>query len=310
MTCVVAGRSSKNDATFLPRLPNPPKLTSSIPARHGLRRSSGESKFASMNEFISTRYSCSSQSQNRPNASASLVFENCRISSVIASRPWRTNNVEPSAYTARYIGSTGLILTKSSMSAPAALNASARRFGMVSTVGPLSSRKPSEISIPARPPGIASRSTIVMSWPRFERWAAADRPPKSCADHDDADQTLSGAHVVSEVDERELRLIGEVGTIDRVDRRGSERRDVFLEFVEGAGVDDDLLDLLDLRRSEGRIADEIEHARARCRRGRPCGRAAVSACPRAGRRRPACRSRGVAERTEHVVAELERLAER
>ena len=49
---------------------------------------------------------------------------------------------------------------------------------MVSTVGPLSSRKPSATTIAGAPARRRlDRSTIVMSWPRFDRCAAADRPP-------------------------------------------------------------------------------------------------------------------------------------
>ncbi len=45
--------SSKNDATFLPSLPNPPSRTSASPSRQGFTRSSGESRLVSMNERIS-----------------------------------------------------------------------------------------------------------------------------------------------------------------------------------------------------------------------------------------------------------------
>ena len=75
------------------------------------------------------------------------------------------------------MGSTGRMVTKSAMSAPAAANVSASSPGMVSTVGPVSSRYPPSATTAARPPGAADRSTIVTSWPRPTRWAAAESPP-------------------------------------------------------------------------------------------------------------------------------------
>ena len=66
--------------------------------------------------------------------------------------------------------------------------------------------------------------------------------------------------------------------------------------------------------SSGGEIGSTRPGRAGRRRRRSCvpGRwpAAASACPRAGRRRPACRCGLVAERAEDVVAQLERLAER
>ena len=73
----------------------------------GATRSSAESKSASMKFGISTRYSSVSQSAKRSNDAAASAPAKPRISSVIASRPWRTWSTEPSAKTARYIGSTG-----------------------------------------------------------------------------------------------------------------------------------------------------------------------------------------------------------
>ena len=99
--------SSKNDATLRPSRPNPPRRTRRLPARHRRTRSSAESKSASMKFGISTRYSSVNQSAKRPNAAAASGPANVRISSAIASRPWRTWSTDPSAYTARYIGSTG-----------------------------------------------------------------------------------------------------------------------------------------------------------------------------------------------------------
>jgi len=64
-----------------------------------------------MNDDISALYNCSSQSQNLMNDAASTLLEKRAISSAIASRPWRTSNSLPSSYTARYIGSTFLIVT-------------------------------------------------------------------------------------------------------------------------------------------------------------------------------------------------------
>ena len=101
-----------------------------------------------------------------------------RISSVIASRPWRTWSTEPSWNVARYIGSTGRSRMWSAMSAPAAANTSASSPGIVSTVGPLSSRNPSRSISPARPPGRQSRSTTVTSCPSPTRWALAASPPR------------------------------------------------------------------------------------------------------------------------------------
>ncbi len=86
---------------------------------------------------------------------------NARISSVIASRPRRMYSVEPSANTARYIGSTGRRRTKSASSEPAAANVALSTSGIVSTVGPVSSWNPAWATTPARPPGTDSRSSTV-----------------------------------------------------------------------------------------------------------------------------------------------------
>ena len=131
-----------------------------------------------MNDDISALYRSSSQLQNLMNESASTLLENLAISSAIASRPWRTMSSLPSSYTARYIGSTFLMVTKSAMLAPAATKASSNSPGIVSTVGPLSKRKPCESMTPARPPGISSRSSSVTLWPLRDKYAAEERPPR------------------------------------------------------------------------------------------------------------------------------------
>ena len=49
---------------------------------------------------------------------------------------------------------------------------------MVSTVGPVSNRKPSRSSDPARPPGTAPRSMTVTAWPRPASEQAAESPDR------------------------------------------------------------------------------------------------------------------------------------
>ena len=157
--------SRKKLAILLSSLRNAPIFTSDSAAFHGLMRSSGELKLTSMNDDISAAYNFSNHAQKRIKLSPSRASAKRVISAAISSRPWRTISSLPSAYTARYIGSTFLIVTYDAMSAPAALNASSSRFGIVSTVGPLSRRNPCASMIPARPPGWASRSTTVTSCP-------------------------------------------------------------------------------------------------------------------------------------------------
>ena len=89
---------------------------------------------------ISTSYSAVSHRTKRSKAAASRGPHVVRISSVIASRPWRTWMTEPSAKLARYIGSTGCSVSMSAMSAPAAANVCSSNDGIVRTVGPVSNR--------------------------------------------------------------------------------------------------------------------------------------------------------------------------
>jgi hypothetical protein len=76
----------------------------------------------------------------RSNAAASPGPHTRRTSSAIASRPCRTRTSLPSAYTARYIGSTGTRVSRSPISTPAAWKQRSTRSGRVSTVGPVSNR--------------------------------------------------------------------------------------------------------------------------------------------------------------------------
>ena len=87
---------------------------------------------------------------------------------------------------------------------------------------------------------------------------------------------------------------------------------VRLDLGDGAARDEQLLQRLDLGLLEVAGTDPGEQrARRRRRPGPTRSRAAASACPPAGRRRPACPvTRFLAEHAEQVVAELERLAER
>ena len=87
--------------------------------------------------------------------------------------------------TARYIGSTALIVQKSAMSAPTAAKASASSPGMVSTVGPVSRRVPAGLD--AAGPSTGSRLTLhdghVVAPPdQVRRGGQAAQPG---ADHDD-----------------------------------------------------------------------------------------------------------------------------
>ena len=88
---------------------------------------------------ISSSYSSVSHWQKRSKPAASSGPENASISAAMRSRSCHSRSSLPSAYTARYIGSTGRMVTKSAMSAPAAAKVSSSRPGIVSTVGPLSS---------------------------------------------------------------------------------------------------------------------------------------------------------------------------
>jgi hypothetical protein len=91
-------RSSwKYEATTLSSLRKPPVRTSFSAGARGHMRSSGESKLVSMKFGSSSSYSWRSQSENRPNAAASVGPQTWRISSVIRSRPCHTRRVEPSS---------------------------------------------------------------------------------------------------------------------------------------------------------------------------------------------------------------------
>ena len=81
-----------------------------------------------------------SQLQKPPKRAASRSPQTARISSVMASRPWRTRSSVPSAKQARYIGSTGRSVRASDISMPTARNDRSTRWGIVSTVGPVSNR--------------------------------------------------------------------------------------------------------------------------------------------------------------------------
>src|SRR5688572_27744971 len=146
------------------------------------------------------------------------------------------------------MGSTRRTVTKSAMSASAAANVSARRFGMVSTVGPTSSVNPPSRTMPARPPGTGDCSSTVTSCPRRLRCAAADRPPSpapitiTCTPEPLRSCGTAG-DVVRERGELGLDLAGDVEVVERLDRERGERLDVELELVERARGADCRLDL-------------------------------------------------------------------
>ena len=64
------------------------------------------------------------------------------------------------------------------MFSPKQSKASAIRSGIVKTVGPVSNSKPLSLIRPARPPGIASRSSTVTLRPAPARRIAAERPAR------------------------------------------------------------------------------------------------------------------------------------
>ena len=100
--------SSKNDATLRPEPAEPAEpheAAAGPPAAHEVERrvEVGVDEVRHLDPVQLGRASRRSARTPPPRRGPA----NARISSVIASRPWRTWSTEPSAYTARYIGSTG-----------------------------------------------------------------------------------------------------------------------------------------------------------------------------------------------------------
>ena len=202
----------------------------------------------------------------------------------------------------------------SARSAPAAANTSASSPGIVITVGPLSSRKPSRSITPARPPGRSPRSTIVTSWPAPDEVGCSAEPAQAGAHDDDPHRSVSP---VAGDDERRqcgqlaAGLVGDRQPVEGGDRGRGQLVDVGLDLGEGAGVEDHLLDLRHLVVAESRCTDPGEHVEL--------GRLGHRHRSRQQRRRLALTQvvadwlagdRRVAEGADHVVAQLEGVAER
>ena len=82
-------------------------------------------------------------------------------------------------------GRRGAGSSRSRPSTPAASKHRSMRCGIVSTVGPVSKRKPSRSSVPARPPGPAAASSTVTSCPAAGQVAGGRQAAEAGADDDD-----------------------------------------------------------------------------------------------------------------------------
>lgn len=130
--------SRRNRPTAFSQRPKPPSAVSR--ASCGVSRPSGESTFAAMKPAYSTSYSRVSQARSRAYPAASRGPANARTASVIASASVRTSSDVPSAKNVRYAGSSRMRGSRSSIEAPVAASVSRTMSGIVSTVGPVSSR--------------------------------------------------------------------------------------------------------------------------------------------------------------------------
>src|SRR6185437_4951286 len=203
---------------------------------------------------------------------------------------------------------------------PTAANASSMRSGMVSTVGPVSMRYPPASRRPARPPGVASRSTTVTARPRPARCSAAAspaRPAPTTTTSPDAPLTVR---------------IASPGPVGRADGEVTQRR--YHEVVEpGAGQaaaggihpgTDHLLDPADRAGVRDELAQPVKlgPAQVRPRVQPPELRVLAGARQLGGERDDAGRlvlaqvaaawlasDRRRAEDAEQVIAQLERLAD-
>ena len=316
--------SSKNDATVLPSLPKPPSLTSSRPGPPRLDQVERRVEVG-----VDERVHLGPVELLEPRAEPTErrgVLGTGELADLLGHRLATVADEQR-----RAVGVDGAVHRVDRVDRDEVLHLGAGRVeGVLEQVRhredgrAVVETEPLLGDIPARPPGMASRSTTVTSWPAPTQVAAADSPPRPAPTTTtlmlrlgDQASTVSRHQTLLQLTysaraTNSFLAASTIGACSIAATAASVRaRDVVLELGERAGVDDHLLDAGDTVTVEAGSADAGQH-------GELLG---VRTPDRAGEQRRrlalaevvADRLAGealVAERAHHVVAHLERVAER